>query len=176
MWSKNKFTIQFFIFLVIVIGWIIYQKQSEDKTGFIYIQEVYNGFDMKKEIEQRYTVTKNARDKILDSLELDLKLLARKIESEGESNKETIALFNIRREEFVSRKQTYEEDNVALTKKYDQEILSQLNQYVKDFGLKNDFTYVFGNDGNGSLMYAKETKDVTKEVIEFINNKYKGVE
>ncbi|MBK8705977.1 MAG: OmpH family outer membrane protein [Saprospiraceae bacterium] len=173
---ENKATIQFTFLLTLIIGWIAYHYLSMPKTGFVVIQEVYNGFDMKKEIEQKYNRTKLARDKILDSLELELKLLAGTIEREQQKNKTTIEQFTIKREEFLQRKQTYEEDNAALTKQYDQEILTQLNQYIKDFGEKHHFTYVFGNDGNGSLMYAADAKNVTKEVIEFINRKYKGVE
>lgn len=176
MWNKYKYAIQFIFLLSIICGWIFYENKTVPNTGFIIIQEVYSGFDMKKEIEVKYNKTKNARDKILDSLELELKILARKIQSENEKNKETIEQFNVKRDEFVQRKQTYEEDNAALTKQYDLEILTQLNQYVKDFGEKNNYTYVFGNDGNGSLMYALEANNITKEVIEFINAKYKGVE
>lgn len=177
MSSKNKIL----ILLVVIVfgaltGWIVYQKQSAPKTGFVLIQDLYNGFHMKKEIEKKYQQTKNARDKILDSLSLELKILANKIQSEQEKIKSTIEEFNAKRDEYVQRKQTYEEDNVALAKKYDKEILTQLNQYVKDFGEKNQYTYVFGNDGNGSLLYAKEGENITKQVLEYINNKYNGVD
>lgn len=176
MLSTNKILILFAIVLLSTISWIMYQKQSAPKTGFVIIQDLYSGFNMKKEVEKKYQQTKNARDKILDSLTLELKILAKKIQNEQEKNKSTLAEFNTKRDEYIQRKQTYEEDNTALAKKYDKEILTQLNQYVKDFGEKNHYTYVFGNDENGSLMYAIEAKNITKEVLEYINNKYKGVD
>lgn len=177
MGSKSKFTILFVILLLgAIVGVIVYQQQSSPKTGFILIQEVYNGFDMKKENEKKFVQVKNARDKILDSLTLEFKILAGKIDSEQQKNQSTIEEFRGKRDEYVQRKKTYEEDNDALSKKYDQEILTQLNQYVKDYGEKNGYTYIFGNDSNGSLMYAKETHNITKEIIRFINDKYKGVE
>jgi outer membrane protein len=131
---------------------------------------------MKKEFEKKYATTLNARKKIVDSLTFELNVLLKKIETEKEKNKSSIQEFNTKREEYIQRKKNYEEDNAALTKQYDQEILTQLTQYVKDYGEKNYYTYIFGNDGNGSLMYASETKNITKEVLEFINSKYKGVE
>lgn|ERR1019366_2738940 len=176
MVSKNKFSILLAVFLLAVISWMIYQNQTKPKTGFVLIQDVYNGFCMKKEFEKKYTQTTNARKKILDSLSFELKILLKRIETEKEKNKSTIEEFNTKRAEYVQRKQNYEEDNTALSKQYDQEILTQLNQYVKDYGEQNHYTYVFGNDGNGSLMYAAEAKNITKEVIEFVNNKYKGTE
>ncbi|HPI85881.1 MAG TPA: OmpH family outer membrane protein [Bacteroidales bacterium] len=174
MWAKNRHILQFLFLTGLLGAWIVYEHQTTPKTGFVIIQEVYNGFEMKKEIEQKYINVKTARDRILDSLNLDLKTIAKKIEDEQQKNQNTIATFNIKREDFLQRKQTYEEDNAALTKQYDQEILIQINQYIKDFGEENHYTYVFGNDGNGSLMYAVSTKDITKEVIEFINARYNG--
>jgi len=61
-----------------------------------------------------------------------------------------------------------------LSAQYDKEILAQLNQYVRDFGAKNNYEYIFGNDGNGSLMYAQESNDLTRQVTEYINQKYAG--
>lgn len=158
-----------------LVGWNIYQHLSIPRTAYILIQEVYNGFDLKKETEKKFLHTKNARDKVLDSLALEVQLLGKKIEAEQEKNTETINQFNTKREEYYQRRKTYEEDNNALSKQYDQEILTQLNQYVKDFGNEHNYTYIFGNDGNGSLMYGKDAKNVTPEVIEYINDKYRGI-
>lgn len=173
---KNKPALVLATILIFSIAWICYKEANPEKTAFITIQDVYSNFDMKKEMEKKYTSVKNARDKILDSLNLELKILAGKIENSSKKDEAKMEDFNLKRDEFLQRKKSYEEDNDALSKKYDQEILSQLNQYVKDFGGKNGYTYIYGNDGNGSLMYANDERNITKEVVAFINDKYKGVE
>ena len=175
MWDKNKFTFLFAILLIGAIIWIVYQNHSFPKTGYINIQDVYNGFDMKKEMEKKYLQTINVREKLLDSLASEMKIVAQKIKTEHEQNKSTIEHFNVKREEYLQRKRTFDEDNAALTKEYDQQILTQLNQYMKDFGESNHFTYVFGNDGNGSLIYGKKSSDITKDMIIYVNKKYKGL-
>ena len=73
-------------------------------------------------------------------------------------------------------KQDFEEDNDELSKKYDQQILDQLNQYVMDFGKAHSYAMILGSDRNGNLMYAEESYNVSADVIQFINSKYKGVE
>ncbi len=171
----KKITLVFFVIVVVLSAFVIYQWQSAPKTGFVIIQDLYNSFEMKKEMEKKYKTVKVARDKILDSLAFELKTIANQIQSEKEKNKETINKFEIKREEYFKRKQTFEDDNEALSKQYDQEILTQLNQYTKDYGTAHNYTYVFGNDGNGSLMYADEKNNITKEVVSFINSKYKGL-
>jgi outer membrane protein len=175
MWTKTNIIILIAIALLASIGWAFYQNQSTPKTGYIIIQDVYNGFEMKKEIEKKFLQTKNMRDKILDSLTFELKMLAQKINGEQEKNKSTVEQFNIKREEYLQRKKTFEEDNTALTKEYDQQILTQLNQYMKDYGESNHFAYVFGNDGNGALIYGKESLNITKEMIVYVNRRYKGL-
>jgi len=176
MVGKNKILFVIILLLLGANAFIIVQYKSSPKTGYVLIQELYNGFEMKKEMEKKYLQVKNSREKILDSLTLELKILSQKIAIEKEKNPETIQSFESKRAEFIERKQMFEEDNNALSQKYDQEILTQLNQYTKDFGKANGYTYIFGNDGNGSLMFSEDSQNITNEVIEFINNKYKGVE
>ncbi|MCW3084173.1 MAG: hypothetical protein JWP12_1539 [Bacteroidetes bacterium] len=174
MWKKNKIALLLTLLLIAAVTWIIVKETQKPKNGYVLISEVYNGFEMKKEMEKKFLLVKNSREKILDSLELELKILGARIQKENEKNPATIAEFTTRRDEYVERKKTYEEDNNALSQKYDKEILAQLNQYVKNYGEENKYAYIFGSDGNGSLMYANEGDNITKEVIIYINNKYKG--
>jgi outer membrane protein len=175
MLNRNKTSIVLALLLILAIVYMGIQALLQPKTGFVIITELYNGFEMKKEMEQKYLGVKNARDKILDSLTLELKLISQKIETEQEKNPNTIKEFTTKRTDYLQRKQAYQADNTALSQKYDQEILTQMNQYVKDYGVANGYTYVFGNDGNGSLMYAKDANNITKQVIAYINSKYKGI-
>ena len=52
---------------------------------------------------------------------------------------------------------------------------SNLNDVILDYGKENECDYILGADGSGSLMYAKDSDDITKDVLVYINNKYKGV-
>ncbi len=175
MLAINKTSITLALLLILATTYIGTQAQLQSKTGFVIITELYNGFEMKKEMEQKYLGVKNARDKILDSLTLELKFISQKIETEQEKNPNTIKEFTTKRNDYLQYKQNFEADNTALSQKYDQEILTQMNQYVQDYGEANGYTYVFGNDGNGSIMYAKNTNNITKQVIDYINHKYKGI-
>jgi outer membrane protein len=163
------------VLLVAVLSYNLYDGMNKPKTAYISVQSVFDGFDMKKEYEKKLTATKNSRQKLLDSLQMGLKVLGKKIESENGKNKEDLNVFSVKRDDYLQKKKVLEEDNMMQTKKYDNEILTQLNQYIRDYGKENSYTYIFGNDGNGSLMYAKETKDITKEVTGYVNEKYRGV-
>lgn len=176
MIAKNKFLILFVLMFAAFAGYIAFQHSTKAKVGYVYIKEIYDGFEMKKQMEQKYLKTKKAKDKILDSLKFELNALLKQIDTEKEKNPETIKTFELKRDAFLQKKTAFEEENTALTQEYDQEILNQLNQYVKDYGTQNNFSLLFGNDANGSLMYGKDELNKTKEVLEFVNNKYNGVD
>ncbi|MHB8259770.1 MAG: OmpH/Skp family outer membrane protein [Bacteroidia bacterium] len=167
------------IFLIVLntvfFSFYLYERLQVSKTAYISIQEVFNNFELKKEYEKKISLTKSSRKKIVDSLEFNLKILGKKIENENQKNKEDITVFEVKRSDYFEKKKAFEEDNLRQTKEYDEQIVTQLNQYVKDFGKEKGYKYIYGNDGNGSLMYAEEGDNITKEVTAYINLKYKGI-
>lgn len=150
------------------------EHYNKPKTAYIIIQDAYNQFDLKKEMEKKFIAIKNAKQKVLDSLAFELNLSAKTIDEKKGSNKYNETIYNRKREEFYQRRQSVQEDNNQLSKQYDQEILSQLNQYVSDYGKENHYEYIFGNDGNGSLMHADDALNVTRQIVQYINERYKG--
>jgi len=49
-----------------------------------------------------------------------------------------------------------------------------LNKYVLEFGKKKHYRFIFGANGNGSLMYSADATDITAEVLEYANKEYNG--
>jgi outer membrane protein len=175
MSNRSNILISLLILLVLACcAFTYWDHLHRSKQGFIIVSEVFNQFDMKKDSERHFTLVKNRRQKILDSMAFDLRLLAKKIDAQKAKNKEDVDSYNLKREDFYRHQKTFEEDNKQLTSQYDSEIFTQINQYVKDFSKENSYQLVFGSDGNGSLMYGEDQLNLTKEVIEYINKKYKG--
>lgn len=145
---------------------------KETKIGYVKIQQIFLDFEYKKELEKNLRGVQEKRKTMLDSLELELKVLSRQIESE--QNKDKLAEFEARRENYLNKKQEFDDSNERVVKQYDEQIIRQMNQYVKDYGEKNGYTFIYGAGGSGNLMYADSTYDITKKVTEYINERYKG--
>jgi outer membrane protein len=160
--------------IILVFG-LWYQSEHKPKFGYIVLGEVFEKFDLKNELASKLKLTQAARQKRVDSLETRLRLLSKKIEDDKGKNKEDIRLFEIQRDGYIKWKRQNDDDNDLQTKQYDKQIRSQMSQYVIEFGKVNGYRYIFGSDGNGSLMYGVDADNLTKEVTEFINKKYKGV-
>lgn len=159
------------ILLFISIGYLFL---SREKTAYINMREVFNSFEYKKEAEAKYNKVFVLKKSILDSLRLNIEFLmgheVLPTENESELNKKLELL----KQEFNYKQGQFEEDNAAAVDKSNAEIWSQLNQYIGEFGKENGYDYVFGTNGEGNLMFAKEDKDITKKVLEYVNAKYQG--
>ena len=164
------------VFFLVIISLVTYHIYFERKVAYVEITKVFNGFVMKKELQEKFEHTHNIRKKIVDSLSFDLQLLSKKLQDKKVNDKEMVDMFDMKREYFLKKKKEVEQDNAALSSQYDKQILEQMTQYVLDFGKKNHYDLIFGSDSNGSLMYANEKYNISQEIITYINNRYKGVE
>lgn len=45
---------------------------------------------------------------------------------------------------------------------------------IQDYGKEKGYDYVFGTGDAASILYAKDSYDVTKEIIKLVNDKYKS--
>jgi outer membrane protein len=176
MKGKNTGLVVALVLLNLALGsWLVFNKKNEKKIGYVFIQEVFNDFDMKKEMEIKFKHTQSVRQRILDSLGFELKVMDKNLQAMKNVKPEDVHPLKVREEEFIAKKKQYTQDDAVMSKQFDKQIIAQLNQYVKDYGKEKGYDYVLGNDGNGSLMYASEADNLTKEVIQYINDKYKGV-
>ena len=154
---------------------LIMDNKKIPKTAYVEVEKMYKDFDYKKELENKLTLVKRSRQGLLDSMKLELQLLLSEVEKENGKNQEKVDVFNAKREAYLQKGKEFEQDNQALTVQYDELILKQLKQYIKDYGTANGYTYIFGSLDNANLLYEEEAKNITVEVTEYVNKKYKGV-
>ena len=147
---------------------------KQPKVAFVHVQEIYNDFEYKKELEGKFETIKNSRKRILDSLEIQINALGQNIQN-SEINKEmNIQNYQYLVTEYQSKQKTFTEDNENLSQKYSEQIWSQLNQYIKEFGELNDYDFIHGTDGSGSMLHAKKEYNVTTQLKDFANERYQG--
>lgn len=149
-------------------------SRGQLKTGYVTNAKLYAEFLLSKELDAKLKSVQTTRQSILDSLELQLNALERKLAGKTATAAEQ-ATFSRLRQEYSLKQQQFVEDNTLLTQRYQEEIATQLNQYLKDFTAEQEYDYIFGATGAGSLMGAKDSYDVTNAVLTYVNDRYKGV-
>lgn len=140
------------------------------KIAFVDTAKVFNGFTMKKNLETEFKKIESMRKSQLDSMQLMITVIQKE---PGLKNKEEILDYKI--EELERKRQEFLEANESLSQKYNEQIWSQLNQYVKDYGSKRGYDFIHGTMGDGNLMYASDKKDITNDVLDYVNKSYNGV-
>lgn len=53
-------------------------------------------------------------------------------------------------------------------------IVSQMRKHIKDYGKKNGFDFIYGTGEVASVLYAKDSYDITDKMIKDMNERYQG--
>ena len=93
------FTITIFVLLMILASYVLYAHKNEPKTAFIDVYRVYEDFELKKELDSKFTSTQSVRKKMIDSIEVKLNSMAKRLENGEQNNKKLIADFNEMRDD-----------------------------------------------------------------------------
>jgi outer membrane protein len=140
------------IVLGIALGYWFFESRKP-RTGYIENQRVFEAFEGKKYLEEKLSTVKAENKKRIDSLAKSMP--ASWLDGE-------ITRVNVEEQQ--------------LAQQYNADVWREINRLIAEFGQHEGFEYVFGASGTGSLMYASESRDVTDEVIKFVNARYRGDE
>lgn len=169
------------IILIIVIGILLSTCLtvtliflSKEKTAYANLGEVYNGFSMKKILESRLNTTKQTRQNYLDSINLIITQQQKYYEKSGGNDLKFKALIEENRIVLEDKEHEFAASLEEISQTYQNQIWKQINTYVKEYGSNNGYDYIYGTDGQGAVMYANPKRDISKEIIEYINKRYKG--
>lgn len=172
-----KKNILHFVMFVLLLGVFLYAyKCSSEKTGYVNIYKVFSDFTYKKELHKEYSEVVKLRNLHTDSLKIQLQRLYDLVQTEKNEKLRGALILKLNTDEayYQSKAKELEEMNKELMSEYDGRIYVQLNQYVKDFGDEQGYDFILGSDGNGNIMYSKPDKDLTEEVLAYINKRYQG--
>jgi outer membrane protein len=161
-------------FAALAIGGYAVYTSLESKVAYIDLQNVFNDFEMTKQYKKKLEAVVGARKNIADSLQLNLKAKSRSIDAAAKASDQDVEDFVYNKEYYIEKVKQFQEDNLALKQQYDAEINKQITQYIKDYGEKSGYRYIFGADGSGIVMYAEQQDNISKEVTEYINKRYNG--
>lgn len=157
------------------LGTLTVLRTWHGETAYINTQDVYNNFALKNKLESELKKTQQTRQYILDSLRFQVEVLSAEVQKpERKSDSALVSQFTALRENYFRHQQEFEESNAALADKYTEQIWSQLNAYIKEYGEEEGYSYIFGASGDGALMYADDAVNITDDVNGYVNERYTG--
>lgn len=148
-------------------------REPDSKSAFFLSADVYNEFEYKKELEFELESSHSSTKIILDSMETDLKTTIALMQGTTLSDDELI-LLQRKQNSYIDYRDVVESEYARKTEEYYALIWDRINGYIKEYGDENGYQYIFGANGDGSIMYANSSSDITTEITQYINNRYQG--
>ncbi len=148
--------------------------QFRHKIAHANLNQVYNDFTLKKLLEKRLDETKQSKQNYLDSLGTIVERQESYFAAHGSKDAALNRLIVENKKALSEKEDEINRSLEAMASGYQNQIWQQVNTYVKEYGRINDYDFIYGADGKGTLMYAKESSDISLELIEYINKRYKG--
>lgn len=161
---------------MLLLAFIGMSCQQQVKTAYVDNLQLYNEFELKKELESDYQQLHAANEASLDSIKRELQALAQYLDGQEQKDPEKVIRFNSVRQEFIDSREAIELTEQQITENYTDQVWLHLNEYVKAFAEEKGYDYVLGGSGQGNVMYAKDGLNVTAELIAYVNRKYQGDE
>ncbi|SFH37125.1 OmpH family outer membrane protein [Pedobacter insulae] len=158
---------------VILLSLFAYLLIKSDGYAYIETNKVYEGFRMKKGLQQQLESGVQKESERLDSLRMELKMAMLRYEN-GKDDQLKKAI-ELKQQELVLREREAKMQYEELADKYDSQIWAQINQYVQEYGKTHGIKIILGANGNGAVMYGTDDKNITEEIITYINKKHEGL-
>ncbi len=167
--SKN-FGILLVVVILICTGvllWAYKKDKGNQKIAYILTQKVFEGYNGTKELKKKLNKMEQEQKQILDSMLLEVKV--------------TESRYGVKDERTVRCKEKYNRvyqqlvtSNQGQVEKYNEGIWKQINTYLTDYGRMKGYSFIYGANGNGSIMYADSTQEISSDVIPYLNKRYSG--
>lgn len=153
--------------------YVVLTKDESDKSGYFLSSELYNNYDYKLELEEILKVDESKTTAQIDSLQKDLKYDYEYLTS-IEPNSEQLNIYRQKENYFLTTQQELEFDLSQKRQEYYSMIWDRINTSVNKYGEENQYNFIFGANGDGSVMYADNDKNITAELLVYINSDYAG--
>ena len=167
------------VVLSCAVGYLLFDR-FYFKEEIVYINTPmilakYEGMkDAEQEFKRKAEVYKANLDTLYNEFQESLK------EFEKGRSKMTPKELKLSEELLENKRQQLLNYQEAAQKKASQEetritenALKRVNELIKEYGKAHGYTFIMAATNMGNILYAKEKMEVTKEVLDMLNKKYK---
>jgi|GEM_PF-6388008 len=139
--------------------------------GYVNLEQVFNSFQMKIELQDTFDKTMMRERKVLDSLNFEVA----KYQAAWDENRTNAVLYENLSQllESAGQRETIQQARMEQMKlEFDSQIQKQLAQYLNEFGQSVEADILFGIMDDGTVLYSSTGADMTSDAIQFINDRY----
>lgn len=164
--------------ILLVFGAVVLSSCNQEKTAYVDNTQLIQDFKEMKSTEAKFTKKSEKLKKELDSVAQQFQLEVQQYQQQSASlssaekqEKESMLMQKqqqLQRQQQMQSNQLREESDVVIDS-----LITKVKDFVADYGEKNGYTYIFGSNESANIMYAKEGRDITEEVLKALNESAK---
>ena len=167
-------TITFKNILFLSVMALFFTSCTQEKTAYVNNTELIQSYqkmkDAKKEFEDRNEILSKRLDSIANNFQQQVLEYQQNFESmkQAERKQEEERLIGLRQKIEEQQRKESQALEIESQEKAD-ELIEEVRKKVEKYGEEQDYTYIFGSNESANILYAKRGKDITLEVIEYVN-------
>ena len=171
-----------FLIIAISISVVACNKTAEVKevkTAYVDTSVLMKEYTEAKDLEAKYKAQSSEKGRQLEAEINRFKQDASNFQAQAQANGQEWA--QKRGAELQKREQELGYAQQALAQQLQQQggvemdsLVSGVKKFIKDYGKKNGYSYIYGTGDAATVLYAEDKYDITKEVVKALNDKYKA--
>ncbi len=165
--------------VVISLSALGYSLAKTPKIAFIRSDELLNKYkgmqEAKAKFEEKAKGWQATSDTLKSSFEAALKTYEKASATMSASARvQKEQELRSRQEEYGRYAQALNQQAEQEDKKLTENVLAQVNAFLKVYGEKHGYDVIFGANGGGSIVHGRDVYDITDEVLIELNLQYEG--
>lgn len=162
----------------VCIGFFISQR-SNVKVAYVRSTELIYSYNGTKAAQAKFSQEQQNLQANLDTLKSGFnRAIASFNQQKEKMSKEA---FDAQRQVLASKESQLQQYAQAIAEKSQQQdtemmqsVLNQINSFTEMYGKEHGYDFILGTTESGSVLYGKESRDITQELIDALNKEYKG--
>lgn len=164
------------ISLITVVAVSLISCQQE-KTAFVNNEKLIEEYQERKDIEDKYKVKVEALTSKKDSIGKGLQEEGMALQAKGanmsEAQQQELYGPFMQKRQMLQQQIQQEEQLMAQESQTEiDSLLKKIDESIAAYGKSNGYTYIFGKNKVGSVLYGSDKNDITSSVLEDLNKAY----
>jgi len=164
--------------ITVIVVWLMgvsYGLMIQPKIAYVHSEYLFENYLGTIESYKVLESKTNEWGANLDSLSKSYRATFAKYEFGEDEAKDALGKELKRKEQmFTNYHKAVEKMKADEDQKLTKSVLKQMDAYLKEYAKVNRYDLIIGNSSSSSLVYGEDQLDISEDVLEFINKKYRG--
>mgnify|MGYP001815268026 FL=1 len=163
--------------LVLLALAIILVSCNQTKIAYINVEDIMRDYEATKVMQEEMQAKQDQIIKELDSISAPFQLEVQEYQKNAsrmsaQKRAQVEAELGQKQQALQARQQQASQQLQSESQVNSEAITKKIDSFVSTYATANGFGLVLGTSGNGTVMYGDDKLNITKEILEILNEEY----